>query len=100
MFASGAVRTDHAIHKSLADYAASRGDAAWKRDGLLTLCDYHAQTQRAYTKLMIDINLLIARVMEHDHYLRLERTNAIKRGLAPRNEVDDRSPHPLMIAPL
>ena len=44
---SGAVRSDHAVHNSIADYAASKGDEACGRDCLVQLCTFHAYKQRA-----------------------------------------------------
>ena len=78
---SGAVRSDHAVHNSIADYGASKGDEACERAGLAQLCTFHALKQRAYIKLMVDINMLLTRVMQHDHELRAARKLAAKLGL-------------------
>ena len=56
---SGAVRFDHAVRNSIADYAASKGGTACGRDGLAQLCTFHALKQRAYIKLMVGINMLL-----------------------------------------
>ena len=60
---SGAVRSDHAVHNSVADFAASKGDEASGRDGLAKPCSYHAHKKQANIKLMIDLNMLLTRVM-------------------------------------
>ena len=78
---SGAVRSDHAVHNSIADYAASKGDEACGRDGLVQLWSFHALKQRALVKFMIDINMLLTRVMQHDHELRTARELVAKLGL-------------------
>ena len=101
---SGAVRSDHAVHNSIADYAASKGDLACGRDGLAKLCCYHELKQRAYIKLMVDINSLLARVMQHDQELRTARKLAVKLGLAVEGGPAEEAPPlayscpPLMMA--
>ena len=88
----GAVRSDHAVHNSVADYAASKGDEACGRVGLVQLCSYHAHKQRAYIKLMIDINMLLTRVMQHDHALRASRKLAAKLGLFAGSQPAEEAP--------
>ena len=39
---SGAVRSDHAIHNSVIDYAASKGNEICGRNGFNHLCNFHA----------------------------------------------------------
>ena len=86
------MRSDHAVHNSVADYAASTGDEACGRDGLAKLCSYHAHKQQAYIKLMIDINMLLTRVMEHDHVLRASRKLAVKLGLVAESQPAEEAP--------
>ena len=98
------MRSDHAVHNSIADYAASKGDLTCGPDGLAKLCCYHELKQRAYIKLMVDINFLLARVMQHDQELRTARKLAVKLGLAVEGGPAEEAPPlayscpPLMMA--
>ena len=89
---SGAVSSHHAVHNSIADYAAGKGDEACGREGLVQLCAFHARKQQAYIKLMLDINLLLTRVMQHDQELRSARKLATKLGLDAGNRPAEDSP--------
>ena len=98
---TGAVRSDHAIHNSVADFAASKGDEVCGRNGLSHFCNFHASKQRSYIQLMVDINLLLARVMQHDHELRAARKLSAKLGLvAGCKPVEDSPPLAYTCPPL
>ena len=96
---SGAVRSDHAIHNSVADFAASKGDEVCGRNGLSHLCNFHAAKQRSFIQLMVDINLLLARVMQHDHVLRAARKLSAKLGLVAGSQPAEDAPPPAYACP-
>ena len=80
------------MYNSIADYAAGKGDELCGREGLIHLCSFHASKQRAFIQRMIDINMLLARVMQHDHELRSARKLTAKLGLDAGSRPAEDSP--------
>ena len=96
---SGAVRSDHAIHNSVIDYAASKGNEICGRNGFSHLCNFHAAKQHALIQLMVDINLLLARIMQHDHVLRAARKLSAKFVLVAGSQLANDASPPVYACP-